>query len=139
MRRHFKRTSVFIIYKMFLPKSTKLAKNQLTNLIHEFHKLSTRKASSAIRLSFGCVRSFVREDLHSNPHTEHEYHLLMPAEYAKTVEFGENFIDMKKWPPRYPNFNTCDFFLWEYLKQRVYHPLPKSIQDMKNNIKREYW
>ena len=56
--------------------------------------------------------------------------------YLKS-NFGEKFIDKKKWPPCSPDLNTCDFFFWGYLKQRVYHSLPKSIQDLKNNIKRE--
>ena len=33
--------------------------------------------------------------------------------------------------------NTCDVFLWGYLKQRADRPLPKSIQNLKYNIKRE--
>ena len=39
------------------------------------------------------------------------------------------------------NFKECyplDFFLWGYLKSRVYKsPYPKTVEDLKINIKRE--
>lgn len=52
-------------------------------------------------------------------------------------KFGNFFINKTKWPPRSPDLNPCDFFLWGYLKARVYNPLPKTINDLKKNIKRE--
>ena len=45
-----------------------LAKNHLTDLIEEFPKWSIKKASSAVRLSFGCARRFLKEDLHRLNH-----------------------------------------------------------------------
>ncbi len=39
-------------------------------------------------------------------------------------KFGKKFLDKEKWPPRSPDLNPCDFFLWGYLKDRVYNPLP---------------
>ena len=41
------------------------------------------------------------------------------------------------WPPRSPDLNPCDFFLWGYLKSKVYEPLPKTLDDLKANIERE--
>ena len=41
------------------------------------------------------------------------------------------------WPPRSPDLNPCDFFLWGYLKARVYNPLPETLEDLKVNIERE--
>lgn len=41
------------------------------------------------------------------------------------------------WPPRSPDLNPCDFFLWGYLKSVVYNPLPKTLQELKINIERE--
>jgi hypothetical protein len=51
--------------------------------------------------------------------------------------FGEKFIAKSDWPPRSPDLNPCDFFLWGYLKQRVYNPLPKTLEDLRLNIVRE--
>lgn len=52
-------------------------------------------------------------------------------------KFGKKFLDKKMWPPRSPDLNPCDFFLWGYLKGKVYNPLPKTIDDLKANIERE--
>jgi hypothetical protein len=36
-----------------------------------------------------------------------------------------------------PDLNPCDFFLWGYLKSRVYNPLPNNLDELKANIARE--
>ena len=109
------------------------AKKQLIDLIHEFPKLSVRKAASAVGLNRETVRVFLKEDLHLKPYKEQEYRV---QDYLKS-KFGNFFIDKTKWPPRSPDLNACDFFLWGYLKERAYKPLPNTIHDLKENIKRE--
>jgi hypothetical protein len=52
-------------------------------------------------------------------------------------KFGDRFIDKKTWPPRSPDLNPCDFFLWGYLKSRVYNPLPNNLDELKANRARE--
>lgn len=54
-----------------------------------------------------------------------------------TSKFNDKFIAKQKWPPRSPDLNPCDYFLWGYLKGRVYNPLPKTLNDLKVNIERE--
>lgn len=49
----------------------------------------------------------------------------------------DKFIDKTQWPPRSPDLNPCDYFLWGYLKSKVYNPLPKNLNDLKSNIERE--
>jgi len=39
-----------------------------------------------------------------------------------------------EWPARSPNLNACDFFLWEYLKSKVYEKKPRTAVDLKQNI-----
>ena len=41
------------------------------------------------------------------------------------------------WPARSPDLAPCDFFLWGYLKERVYRDRPKTIQELKIAIDRE--
>ena len=38
------------------------------------------------------------------------------------------------WPARSPDPDPCDFFLWGYLKSKVYCPKPRTLDDLKNNI-----
>jgi hypothetical protein len=52
-------------------------------------------------------------------------------------KFSDQFIDKNQWPPRSPDLNPCDYFLWGYLKSVVYNPLPKTLDDLKENISRE--
>lgn len=40
------------------------------------------------------------------------------------------------WPLRSPDLTVCDFFLWEgYLKSRVYHSKPRTLDELKDAIK----
>ncbi|MDA5927441.1 hypothetical protein M9999_15270, partial [Listeria monocytogenes] len=41
------------------------------------------------------------------------------------------------WPPRSPDLTPMDFFLWGYLKAKVYDTNPRSIEALKENIRRE--
>lgn len=41
------------------------------------------------------------------------------------------------WPPRSPDLTAPDFFLWGYLKGKVYADQPKTLQALKFNIRRE--
>jgi len=41
------------------------------------------------------------------------------------------------WPPRSPDLTTCDFFLWGYLKSRVYAHKPRMLNDLKEAISQE--
>ena len=37
-----------------------------------------------------------------------------------------------RWPPRSPDLTPCDFFLWGYVKDKVYvPPLPESLDELK--------
>lgn len=40
-------------------------------------------------------------------------------------------------PPRSPDILVCDFFLWGYLKSKVYAQKPRNIDELKNKIKEE--
>ena len=59
-----------------------------------------------------------------------------------TEQFGENRLISRnaafKWPPCSPDLNPLDFFLWGYLKSRVYRsPYPKTVEELKKSIRRE--
>ena len=41
------------------------------------------------------------------------------------------------WPPRSPDLNPCDFFLWGYLKDKIYGQMPKTFDDLKYLISQE--
>lgn len=39
------------------------------------------------------------------------------------------------WPPRSPDLSTCDFFLWGFLKSRVYESKPRTLEELKTSIR----
>lgn len=41
------------------------------------------------------------------------------------------------WPPRSPDLSSCDFFLWGYLKERVYVHKPRTLLELKEAITEE--
>ncbi|CAJ0929999.1 unnamed protein product [Ranitomeya imitator] len=41
------------------------------------------------------------------------------------------------WPARSPDLAPCDFFLWGYLKSKVYINCPNTLEDLRNNIEAE--
>lgn len=55
--------------------------------------------------------------------------------------FGENRIISRSfqnaWPPRSPDLNPCDFWLWGYLKDRVYQRNTNTCWRLKMSIARE--
>ena len=42
-----------------------------------------------------------------------------------------------EWPARSPNLSALDFYLWGYLKERVYRDNPKTITELKEAIATE--
>ena len=48
---------------------------------------------------------------------------------------GPKDLALHSWPPRSPDMTPCDFFLWGYVKERVYvPPLPANLDELTNRI-----
>jgi hypothetical protein len=41
------------------------------------------------------------------------------------------------WPARSPDLSPCDFFLWRYLKEKVFKHRPQSLEDLKERIRQK--
>lgn len=50
-----------------------------------------------------------------------------PSRYGRGID----------WPPNSPDLNICDFFLWGYLKDKVYRDKPRTLIELKEAITRE--
>lgn len=66
-----------------------------------------------------------------------------PAHYARLVRqyldivFPNRWIGRlgpRAWPPRSPDLTPLDFFLWGFLKDKVFRTLPENLQEMKDRI-----
>jgi hypothetical protein len=54
--------------------------------------------------------------------------------------FPQHFISRGgdvPWPARLPNLFACDYFLWGYLKSRVFISKPRTIAELRQSIKEE--
>jgi hypothetical protein len=43
-----------------------------------------------------------------------------------------------KWPPRSPDLTPCDYFLWGFIKSKVYLTQPSDINELKNRIRQSF-
>lgn len=43
----------------------------------------------------------------------------------------------REWPPRSPDLTPLDFFLWGYLKDKVYTTVPANLNTLETRIRRE--
>lgn len=73
----------------------------------------------------------------ATPHTANDV-----LEYLNSI-FGERVISNKYpekydkgvgWSPYSPDLNPCDFFLWGYLKDRVYVNTPSNLEELEATI-----
>ena len=53
--------------------------------------------------------------------------------------FGQNVIALnsvngREFPPRSPDLNVCDYYLWGKLKDMVYKPMPNSLNEVSEKI-----
>lgn len=56
--------------------------------------------------------------------------------------FGPNMLALKSrqgdpWAPTSPDMSVCDFWLWGFLKEKVYRPMPTSMDQLKMRIQEE--
>jgi hypothetical protein len=42
------------------------------------------------------------------------------------------------WPPRSPDLTSCDFFLWGYIKNKVFTTPPENIDVLRQRIIEEF-
>ena len=70
-----------------------------------------------------------------------------PPHFARVIRelLNDNFVeqwigrgDPVEWTPRSPDLSPLDFFLWGYLKRKVYSNRPATTEELKKNIIEEY-
>jgi len=62
----------------------------------------------------------------ATPHTANAVQTWLTGKFD-----DDKFLPKHKWPHRSPDLNPCDYFLWGYLKGRVYSPLPETLYENK--------
>lgn len=67
-------------------------------------------------------------------HTANQTMQFLQRKFPGRVVSKNGDID---WPPRSPDLTPPDFFLWGYLKSKVYASKPQTIDELKANIRAE--
>jgi len=55
--------------------------------------------------------------------------------------FGPQIVSLgqqQEWPPRSPDLTPCDFFLWGYLKSKIFTTPPADIIELRRRIINEF-
>ena len=74
------------------------------------------------------------------PHRTHQVMELLDEHFHGRVlglGYQEKFGRGLDWAPYGPDLNPCDFFLWGYLKEKVYRDNPRTMDALKDSITRE--
>jgi hypothetical protein len=67
------------------------------------------------------------------PHTAHETQQLLTKTFGPEKLIAKGFP--MAWPPFSPDLSPCDYWLWDYLKERVYsNPQPETLFEIKQRI-----
>lgn len=48
--------------------------------------------------------------------------------------FDDRLTSTGLWPPHSPDLSLLDFFLWDALKEKIFHTAPRNIVDLKQKI-----
>ena len=69
-------------------------------------------------------------------------HCLIAVRDRLNAVFGNNRViglgHNVEWPPRSPDLTPCDFFLWGYIKDKVFSSPPRDIDELRQKIIREF-
>ena len=75
-----------------------------------------------------------------DPHrTQDVFQMLLENFGTRVIGLGfpDHAGDGIEWPPYSPHLNPCDFFLWGFLKDRVYRGGPETLEQLKIAIENE--
>ncbi|GBM63286.1 hypothetical protein AVEN_224141-1 [Araneus ventricosus] len=94
------------------------------------HVMNLFRATSSFQR--GCVDSTIFIQDGSLPH------IATPVKQLLNLHFGNDGIFSRHlptaWPPRSPDLNPCNFWLWGYLKDVVYGGPIAILAELKNHI-----
>lgn len=113
--------------------------------------VSYRRRAQHFRVSKTTMWRILRKDLSLFPYKVQLTQKILPTDCPRCLEYGQTiaFLQGKfpgrlvskrgdiDWPPRSPDLTPPDFFLWGYLKSKVYANQPQTIDELKANIRAE--
>jgi hypothetical protein len=86
----------------------------------------------------GCLHGQWFKQDGARPHTTPEVLEFLHSKFQHTImssHFPQQFQCGFSWPPCSPDLNPYDYFLWGYLKGKVFGSAPRSLPKLKKRIK----
>jgi hypothetical protein len=126
-------TSEFLIGPYFFEESTMRGSKRVTVTSARYQEMITKFVIPTL-VDRGVLRSTTFQQDGAPAH------ITVPVLNALREAFGNNIISLHsefEWPPRSPDLSPADFWLWGYLKSRVYLKAPTTLEDLKEAIKFE--
>ena len=74
----------------------------------------------------------------ARPHNTPEVLKFLHSKFQHRIlsnRFPQQFQCGFSWPPCSPYLNRCDYFLWSYLKDKVFSSAPRTLSELKEWIK----
>jgi len=97
---------------------------------------STRKHTTALGISARSVRRMLHQELGIHP-----YKMMLAQELSILREMFPGHLTSLYgdigWPAWSPDLTPCDFFLWGYLKAKVFACCPGTIEQLKEAVRQE--
>ena len=80
----------------------------------------------------GCLATVTFQQDGAPPHIAREVQNLLRRHFTEDRIISRAFPT--RWPPRSPDLTPCDFWLWGYLKDKVYRGNIRNLAELKNQI-----
>jgi hypothetical protein len=93
---------------------------------------STRRASAELGISRRSLQRILYSDLHLFPYRITIMHKLTAVD--KERRLPERHDGGIFWPHHSPDINPCDFFLWGFLKEKVFQRRPENVAQPRTHI-----
>ena len=90
-------------------------------------------------LSEDCVSDFWFQQDGAPPHTTHDNLSLLNQYWGSRViarNYPKTFGCGLAWPPHSPDLSPVDFYLWGFVKDKVYKEPPKDLDQLQSAIKK---
>ena len=126
-------TSSFILGPFFFEEMTPRGPVRCTVTSARYRDLLVQHVIPALQ-ERNCEHTTIFMQDGATPHVARHVKDLLRETFTNDRIISRQFPD--DWPSRSPDLNPCDFWLWGYLKDRVYQGHVRSLPDLKASIQR---
>ncbi|GBO03108.1 hypothetical protein AVEN_244247-1 [Araneus ventricosus] len=124
--------NITFVKNIFQMKTKNHRGSELRNLVTTFKKIHSYSGNKGRPLQF----RFPKDGAPPHPAaTEVCLFLNTELPHSWMGRSGPDVLMLHSWPPRSPDMTPCNFFIWGFVKDKVYvPPLPTNLCELKEHI-----